>query len=73
MELYAGHGGSDPTTETYRIDCDHRDHDDVLGAGGDVLIRPGHGEVGRGGASAGSEEDDGGGADRLEARRAGQE
>ena len=36
----------------------HRDHEGVLGAGGDVLNRPGHGEVGRGGASAGSEEND---------------
>ena len=36
----------------------HRDHIGRLGEGGDVLNRPGHGEVGCGGASAGSEEDD---------------
>ena len=36
----------------------HRDHKGVLGAGGDVLNRPGHGEVGHGGASAGLGEDD---------------
>ena len=36
----------------------HREHDGVLGEGGDGLERPGHGEVGGGGASAGSEEED---------------
>jgi len=36
----------------------HREHDGVLGEGGDGLERPGHGEVGGGGASAGFEEED---------------
>ena len=37
----------------------HREHDGVLGEGGDGLEGPGHGEVGCGGASAGSEEESG--------------
>ena len=36
----------------------HREHDGVLGEGGDKLERPGHGEFGGGGALAGSEEED---------------
>ena len=35
----------------------HREHDGVLGEGGDGLEWPGHGEVGDGGASVGSEEE----------------
>ena len=36
----------------------HREHDGVLGEGGDELERPSHGEVSGGGASVGSEEED---------------
>ena len=35
----------------------HREHDGVLGEGGDGQERPGHGEVSDGGASAGSKEE----------------
>jgi len=53
-----GYGAVESKEERASRSGAHRDHEGVLGAGGDVLNRPGHGEVGRGGASAGSEEDD---------------
>ena len=53
-----GYGAVESKEERASRSGAHCDHDGVLGAGRDVLNRPGHGEVGRSGASAGSEEDD---------------
>ena len=63
---WRGHGGAWHNTDYSAVESKtdrtsrsgaHHEHDGVLDEGGDVLERPGHGEVGRGGAPAGHREE----------------
>ena len=56
--IQLGYSAGESKTERASRSGAHREHDGVLGEGGDGLERRGHGEVNGGGAPAGSKEED---------------